>query len=106
MPGCDRRPTSLDDLLHVPQVVEEVGQDDDVEGTFDRREVVRVPDVKRQPGMARGAPALIVVGREVDADAARRPDGGEEVAGAAAQLEHALSGGHLARGKSAAAARW
>ena len=89
MPRWQSRWSPLEQRLHVPDVVEEVGQDDDVERRRRRREVVRVglDEVQLADGAAR-AP-LDHRRREVDADAHRRAQRGQQIAVAAAELEDA-----------------
>jgi len=90
-----QRTDLLEDALHVPGVVDEVGEDDNVEGLFEKREIVRVGmDEFEGTGNGRqvtGDGAARHLGGEVYAEAARRSDGRQQLAVSAADFEDALS---------------
>ncbi len=80
-------PELFEDALHVPDVVEQVGNHDCVERSLEIGQVVRVALDEVQTGVPRGG-APHHLPREVDADPERRRERGEEIALAAPDLDH------------------
>lgn len=76
--------------LDVPEIVQEIRQDDHVEALTEVQ-VVNVSHDERQPGVLRTGPQNHL-GREVHADAEVRIEGGQEVPGPAAKLEDPSAG--------------
>ncbi len=74
--------------LHVPDVVKQIRQDDDVERAGQLREVVRVSRHELQIGVTLAC-LRDHFRREVDAHALRRFERGQQIAFGAAQFEHA-----------------
>jgi hypothetical protein len=93
--GVADRLQRLERRLHVGEVGDHVDEEDRVEGPPGSREHLGVGDVALEEpeppaavALRRGADGG---GRDVDAHPDRGPQGREEVAGAAAEVEHALS---------------
>jgi hypothetical protein len=80
----------LQHLLHVPDVVQQIGQDDDVESSGKRQGMRITLDESKSGVPLRCRPNHFF--REVDADPQTGPEGGQEVAFPAADLQDTKPG--------------
>ncbi len=91
--------------LHVPEVVQQIREDDDVEGAFDRGEFMGVADFERELRVAR-ARRRDDRGRQVHAETARRLHSGKQVTGATSELQHPLPCRHVGPDRCRSRRRW
>ena len=82
----------LDRCLHVPQIVNQVGEDDVVEPGFQTELIDVAPHETELRMLSRGP--LEHLRRKIDADAERRLERGQQIASAASEFQHPASRRH------------